>query len=421
MFIVVAVSSSLTNQKRDCSSPYQNPCCFLFAIYSAPFFKFSFLYSVMRLRIRGPSGQSTLTLSAESTVADLLGSITEATSISNFDLKYGYPPKPLLLDGIDDASRLSEIPINLEGEQILVTARATQGTMSPVPKPQTADDASKSPHSASPGAVNDVSDQNPSGSFSFSGVGEAPAPGLLDSLPSQPTHSGPPLSLQRKPNSMGSDPPEIPLSSHASKVVLRIMPDDNSCLFRAFGSAFFGIMDNMTELRSIIASYIQEHQEEYSEVVLEKPPNDYCRWIQTEDAWGGAIELTVLSRQFDIEICSVDVQTLRVDRFNEGMPKRCILVYSGIHYDTIALSQSDPYSVGGYAQPEEDLRIFDPSDEAILAAAVELCAELQKRHYFTDTAGFQVRCNICRKTFIGEQGATEHASMTGHYDFGEAG
>ncbi|KAL8760335.1 MAG: hypothetical protein Q9199_000117 [Rusavskia elegans] len=375
----------------------------------------------MRLRIRGPLGQSTLTLSTESTVADLLVSITERTSISDFDVKYGYPPKPLLLDEVDPASKLSEIPINLEGEQILVTARATRGTTSPIPKPLTTHGTPKSPHSASPRALTDVSDLNPRGSFSFSGVGEAPAPGLLDSLPSQTKHPSQPLSLQRKPNLMDSDPPEIPLSSHASKVVLRIMPDDNSCLFRAFGSAFFGIMDNMTELRSIIASYIQEHQEEYSEVVLEKPPNDYCRWIQTEDAWGGAIELNVLSRQFDIEICSVDVQTLRVDRFNEGMPKRCILVYSGIHYDTIALSQSDPYSVGGYAQPEEDVKIFDPSDEAILAAAVELCAELQKRHYFTDTAGFQVRCNVCRKTFVGEQGAAEHATMTGHYDFGEAG
>ncbi|KAL8854075.1 MAG: hypothetical protein Q9221_001198 [Calogaya cf. arnoldii] len=375
----------------------------------------------MRLRIRGPSGQSTLVLSPESTIADLLVSIRERTSISNFDVKYGYPPKPLLLDDLDPGSELSEIPIKLEGEQILITAKASGITAPPLPKRQITHGTPEPSQPASHRAVNEVSDHHPSGSFSFSGVGEAPAPGLLNSLPSQTKHPGQPLSLQRKPNSMDSDPPEIPLTSHASKVVLRIMPDDNSCLFRAFGSAFFGIMDNMTELRSIVASYIQEHQGEYSEVVLEKPPNDYCRWIQTEDAWGGAIELNVLSRQFDIEICSVDVQTLRVDRFNEGMTKRCILVYSGIHYDTIALSQSDPYSVGGYAQPEEDAKIFDPSDESIMTAAVELCAELQKRHYFTDIAGFQVRCNICRKTFVGEQGATEHASMTGHYDFGEAG
>ncbi|KAL8915578.1 MAG: hypothetical protein Q9171_000143 [Xanthocarpia ochracea] len=375
----------------------------------------------MRLRIRGPSGQSTVTLSNDSTVADLRASITERTSISSFDVKHGYPPKPLLLDEIDPTSKLSKIPVKLEGEQLLVTAKATGATLPPVPNPQITHGTPKSAQPTTPRSIKDVSNQNPTGSFSFSGVGEAPAPDLLNSPPTQTRNPHQPLSLQRKPTSMGSDPPEIPLSSHGSKLVLRIMPDDNSCLFRAFGSAFFGIMDNMTELRSIIASYIQQHKEEYSEVVLEQPPDDYCRWIQTEDAWGGAIELNVLSRQFDIEICSVDVQTLRVDRFNEGMSKRCILVYSGIHYDTIALSRSDPYSMGGYAQPEDDVKIFDPSDVAILAAAVELCAELQKRHYFTDTAGFQVRCNVCRKTFVGENGATEHASMTGHYDFGEAG
>ena len=180
-------------------------------------------------------------------------------------------------------------------------------------------------------------------------------------------------------------------------------------------------MDNMTELRSIIASHIQDNGDKYSEVVLEKQPDDYCRWIQTEDAWGGAIELNVLSQQFDIEICSIDVQTSRVDRFNEGMPKRCILVYSGIHYDTIAVSQSNPYMMDGYALPEEDIKIFDATDDAVLAAALELCAELKKRHYYTDTAGFQVQCNICKKTLVGEKGATEHASQTGHYDFGEAG
>ncbi|KAL8997063.1 MAG: hypothetical protein Q9169_003553 [Polycauliona sp. 2 TL-2023] len=371
----------------------------------------------MRLRIRGPSGQSTLLLSTESTIADLLASIRERTSISSFDVKYGYPPKPLHLDDIEPTAKLSKIPINLENEQLIVTAQATRGIIPSVIKPQPTHGAPKSQEETSPRAVNDNSNQNPPGSFSFEGVGQAPTPDLLTRNKSP----GQPLSLQRKPNSMDSDPPEITLASHDSKVILRIMPDDNSCLFRAFGSAFFGIMDNMTELRSIIASYIQEHQEDYSEVVLEKPTNDYCRWIQTEDAWGGAIELDVLSRQFEIEICSIDVQTLRVDRFNEGMPKRCILVYSGIHYDTIAMSQSDPYSVGGYAQPEEDVKMFDSSDEALLAAAVELCAELQKRHYFTDTAGFQVRCNVCRKTFVGEQGATEHASISGHYDFGEAG
>ncbi|KAL9594151.1 MAG: hypothetical protein Q9219_007188 [cf. Caloplaca sp. 3 TL-2023] len=377
----------------------------------------------MRVRIRGPSGQSSLTLPGDARVRELRTLIMQNTSVQNFDLKYGYPPKSIALDDFDEALRLTELPIKLDGEQLLVsTKQADIGVVASRSEQNFQDRLEMQSHTLS--SANDATRENignstPS-SFSFSSVGEAPPPNMLNSPPLQPRNLSQPLSLQRKPNPTADDPPEIPLPSHSAKIVLRIMPDDNSCLFRAFGSAFFGIMDNMTELRSIIASHIQDNKEEYSEVVLEKPPDDYCRWIQTEDAWGGAIELNVLSRQFGIEICSIDVQTLRVDRFNEGADKRCILVYSGIHYDTIALSQSDPYSMDGFMQPEDDVKIFDVADDAVLAAALELCGELKKKHYYTDTAGFQVRCNICGNVCVGEKGATEHATKTGHYDFGEA-
>ncbi|KAL8872314.1 MAG: hypothetical protein Q9174_002038 [Haloplaca sp. 1 TL-2023] len=377
----------------------------------------------MRIRIRGPSGQTSIALPIDATVADLRASIVKETSITSFDLKLGYPPKSVTLEEYNEAFKLSEIPLKLDGEQVLVSAKST-----PAPVPNSSSSTGESgiqgaqdPTQPSESGLARANPGAPPNSFSFSGFGEAPPPGMLDTGSTHNRMSSHPLSLQRKPNPTADDPPEIMLPSRAAKVVLRIMPDDNSCLFRAFGSAFFGIMDNMTELRSIIASHIQDNNDKYSEVVLEKQPDDYCRWIQTEDAWGGAIELNVLSQQFDIEICSVDVQTSRVDRFNEGMPKRCILVYSGIHYDTIAVSQSNPYTMDGYALPEEDIKIFDAQDDAVLAAALELCGELKKKHYYTDTAGFQVRCNICKRTFVGEKGATEHASQSGHYDFGEAG
>lgn len=125
-----------------------------------------------------------------------------------------------------------------------------------------------------------------------------------------------------------------------------------------------------------------------------------------------------MSKYFDIEICSIDVQTLRVDRFNEGSSQRCILVYSGIHYDVIARSPSDPPFK--YAPPDFDVKVFDASEEVVLEAALELCKVLQGRHYFTDTAGFTVKCNVCGYLGRGEKGATEHATATGHYDFGEA-
>ena len=102
------------------------------------------------------------------------------------------------------------------------------------------------------------------------------------------------------------------------------------------------------------------------------------------------------------------------------------MVYSGIHYDTIALSPSDlspsdtPHE-HAHAPPEFDTKIFDAADPVVFEGAVELCRILQRRHYYTDTAAFSVRCNVCGKSCVGEKGATDHAKGTGHYDFGEAG
>ncbi|MCJ1256329.1 ubiquitin-specific protease otu1 [Lignoscripta atroalba] len=377
----------------------------------------------MRVRVRGPTGQSVITLPDTATVGDLESQVSEKTSIAKFDVMYGYPPKPLQLELWAKSTKLGDVGVKLDGEQLIVSEKV--GSFGP----GTLDDKNTEPKLAKASQDDTVPSTNGSSntsrsatpaSFSFAGVGAPPSipTGSKPNTQAKST-SNPPLSLTRK--AALNDPPELPLPTHASTLLLRIMPDDNSCLFRAFGSAFFGAMDNMTELRSLIAQNIQAQPDIYPQVVLEQPPDDYARWIQSEDAWGGAIELDILSKHFDIEICSIDVQTLRIDRFNEGRPSRCILVYSGIHYDVIALSPSDPPYNRAYAPPEFDTKIFDASDQIVLERAVELCKILQGQHYFTDTAAFDVRCNVCGTACKGEKGATEHARQTGHYDFGEGG
>ena len=102
------------------------------------------------------------------------------------------------------------------------------------------------------------------------------------------------------------------------------------------------------------------------------------------------------------------------------MPQRCILVYSGIHYDTIALSPSDPPYKNAYNDPEFDTKIFDAADGGILEKAVELCRILQGRNYFTDTAGGTFRCTICGMACIGEKEVNEHGMETGHIKFEQA-
>ena len=199
------------------------------------------------------------------------------------------------------------------------------------------------------------------------------------------------------------------------------MPADNSCMFRAFASAFLPGDDlSVPELRSLVASVIQSKPEKYTKVILDnQEPDDYCRWLQTEDAWGGAIELTILSEHFGIEICSIDVQSLRIDRFNEEAPMRCILVYSGIHYDTIAQSPSDPPHTKADSPPELDKKVWDKDDDDILFKAQELCRILQGQHYFTDTGGMALKCQECGWVGYGEGQANTHAEQTKHYNMEE--
>jgi ubiquitin thioesterase OTU1 len=341
----------------------------------------------MRIRLRGPSGQSTVTLDDSATIKDLQDQIAEKTGLATFDVKYGYPLKPLELDICQPDQRISEIGINLNGESLIVAQKdgASRG----------ASDGATTAHPAHPAHL-------------------APPQPSRPSQPSQPSTSHIPQ------ENAAEDPPEIASPEHAGTFVLRVMPDDNSCLFRAVGAAVMGDMDTMVELRSIIAGTIQSNPTEYTAAILGKKPDEYCTWIQNEDSWGGAIELKILSEYFNIEICSIDVQTLNMFQFNEGAPTRCIVVYSGIHYDVLALSPSDPPYTRANPLAHGDTKIFEAVDPVVLEKAKELCRVLQGKHYYTDTSGFTVRCNVCGGTFTGERGATKHAAETGHYDFGES-
>lgn len=335
----------------------------------------------MRIRVQGPSGPSTIILDDSASIQDLRDQITQKTGLVTFDVKHGWPPKPLELDNYPSDQKITETGTRLDGASLIVAQK--EGA-------------------ARPG--NDDAVSQPATSTSSTSTRPAPL---------QPP---PPKAAQDN----ADDPPEIASRDHAGTFVLRVMPDDNSCLFRAVGAAVMGDMDTMVELRSIVATIIQSNPTEYTAAILGKKPDEYCTWIQNEDSWGGAIELKILSEYFNIEICSIDVQTLNLFQFNEGAPTRCIVVYSGIHYDVLALSPSEPPYTRANPLMHGDTKIFEAVDPIVLDKAKELCRVLQGKHYYTDTSGFTVRCNTCGGTFTGERGATKHASETGHYDFGEA-
>ncbi|KAH0618901.1 hypothetical protein JD844_018433 [Phrynosoma platyrhinos] len=196
----------------------------------------------------------------------------------------------------------------------------------------------------------------------------------------------------------------------------KVVPADNSCLFTSiYYVVEGGVYDPgcAPEMRNLIAQIVASDPESYSEPVLGKTNQEYCDWIRREDTWGGAIEVSILSKFYQCEICVVDTQTVRIDRFGEdaGYAKRVLLIYDGIHYDPLERKI-----------PNSDIppqTIFSTSDDVVLAQALELADEARRKRQFTDVNRFTLRCMVCQKGLTGQVEAREHAKETGHTNFGE--
>jgi len=349
----------------------------------------------MRIGLRGAFGQSQITIDDSATVVELQAKISEASSLSEFNLLSGFPPKLLDLTQFDPFTKLSDTNLKLNGERIQV-------------EPQNVDTQPRKASSATTPAKGL--------SKSSSSVSSTSKPAKQTSpRPKQEKVSQAPLNLTKKPNKIEDDPPELPIRNGESMLVHRVMPDDNSCLFRAMSKCIFGgDIDGMTELRSEVAQGIQADLDRYNAIVLEKEPDEYCRWIQNPNSWGGAIEIGILAERFNVEIMAVNVEDCSIQKFNEGQNHRAYLVYSGIHWDAIVANP-----VGRFGPSEFDEAQFDARDEEVLMKATEIGRILNKAGYYTDTQKFGIKCNTCGWKGQGEKGAIAHMQSTGHVDFGQ--
>lgn len=48
--------------------------------------------------------------------------------------------------------------------------------------------------------------------------------------------------------------------------------------------------------RQVVANEVIANPQVYNEAFLGKPPQEYAKWIQDPSKWGGAIELSILSK-----------------------------------------------------------------------------------------------------------------------------
>lgn len=198
-------------------------------------------------------------------------------------------------------------------------------------------------------------------------------------------------------------------------MVLREMPDDNSCLFNAVGYVLVSkSREEAGQLRELVANLVLSDSS-YDEAMLGRPPLAYAEWILQPGRWGGGIELALFARFYATEIASIDVATGRMDIFGEGQGygQRVYLLYSGIHYDALALATSPT------APESDDITIFSPHDDNALMQAIQVADLAKLEHRYTDLARFTLRCEQCNEALVGEQQAEKHATLTGHPNFVE--
>jgi len=205
-------------------------------------------------------------------------------------------------------------------------------------------------------------------------------------------------------------PAEVAVAPGDDKLLRKVVPADNSCLFTSINYCMSGqVVDSSHSsfMREIIASVVSSDPVKYCEAFLGRTNSSYCTWIQGKDAWGGAIEVQILAEYFQVEIAVVDTVSGSLTIFGEGLnfPSRMVLIYDGIHYDPLHLPSGQS--------------VHSTSDNKILEAAKATAAEAKAAHNYTDTAGFTLKCLVCGQRLTGEKEAQQHAKSTKHSNFSE--
>ena len=339
----------------------------------------------MRLKLKSDSGVSTLKVDQDVLFQDFLADIRANTNLHTDTsetisvIKSGFPPKPIDLT-YDEKTTLLDKHVK-DGDQLSITFISNKRPLSPELDIHT------------PPALN--------GS------------------------EGKAQTAANKRRDLKEDIPAVYVELENKYLILRNIPDDNSCLFNSISYAISGHDSYTTfsppqELRKVVVDYVNRDAELYSDTVLGRPRDEYCQWILKKDSWGGAIELGILADWFDVRITCIDIELgnfIKIENEEKNPTRFMLLIYSGIHYDVLALS--DEVSMKNKDRDECLFPIGGSRETAIVSAAEKLCKLLQEKDYSTNTTTFRVRCLDCYLILVGELGASKHAEQTGHLNFGE--
>lgn len=152
---------------------------------------------------------------------------------------------------------LSAIPIG-RGEQLIITSNPDASSSH-----RTIGSSSSNTAPAPESAAKDAVPTPPPSVKAINAVLSAPSPHI--STPAQ-TVTPPSAPKPQTPSSTG-DAVALP-GRDAGHLVLRVVPDDNSCLFSAIGVVFEGGIEAAQRLRKVVVDEIRRDPDSWSEVIL---------------------------------------------------------------------------------------------------------------------------------------------------------
>ncbi|XP_001971965.3 ubiquitin thioesterase OTU1 [Drosophila erecta] len=339
------------------------------------------------VKLKSKKGQFIVNdLNEHTTLGELKTKIVQATDIQapQLHVLVGYPPKPLDLSQQQEQRDLKAVGIN-SGETLIVEEKAA-----PAP-------------AVVPGGPTMEDDEELARRLQAEEEAQ-----LLQETAGGPVAQAPEFQLPVAPTESG------PNGDFNGILLKKVVPADNSCLFTSIRFVLKGKVDNEGSemMRHIIAQEVAADPQSYNDAVLGKSNAEYCAWIQKADSWGGAIEVSILSNYYGIEIDVVDIQNAIINRFGEdkNFGLRVFLLFDGIHYDPLYMETSSS------AAPAT---IFPVEEVGVYQQAEQLANEAQSSRQYTNVDKFTLRCMQCDVRLVGQVQAQEHAKQTGHKSFGE--
>jgi len=79
--------------------------------------------------------------------------------------------------------------------------------------------------------------------------------------------------------------------------------------------------------------------------------------ITNLDTWGGAIEISILSKHYNVKVVAFDATTCREDVYgsdNDELRAMALIIYTGEHYDALCLN---PHGAEG--SKDKDIVLFN--------------------------------------------------------------